>query len=102
MAQLVSLPPAVVSIEEPGGARDLPQFNTHSAHNSTLSDVMGRVIFVQMRRGEGKGQGSPQEPYNQARRTLPGLVSGHWRSKVERVPPAPALSLPPNRLSPDH
>ena len=43
MAQLVSIPPAGVSIEEPGGARDLPQFNTHSAHNSTLSDVMGRV-----------------------------------------------------------
>ena len=39
MAPLVAIPPPGVSIEEPGGARDLPQFNTHSAHNTDLSDT---------------------------------------------------------------
>ena len=42
--QLVSIQAAGFQIEEPGGARDLPQFNTPSEHNTQLSDVMGRAI----------------------------------------------------------
>ena len=37
--QLVAIHAAGFQIEEPGGARDLPQGNTHSAHNTTLSDT---------------------------------------------------------------
>ena len=41
--QLVSIQAAGFQIEEPGGARDLPQFNTHSEHKRALSDVITRV-----------------------------------------------------------
>ena len=41
--QLVSIQAAGFQIEEPAGARDLPQFNTQSEHNTHLSDVITRV-----------------------------------------------------------
>ncbi len=69
--QLVAIQAAGFQIEEPGGARDLPQGNTHSAHNTRLSDAT---------RPGPAGGGSPAG----------GLQAGR---RVDRIIPRP-MSVP--------